>query len=209
MVLNNDDFIVEFEQRLASYTGAPYVVAVDRCTNAILLAVVSTLPAPATVTLPRHTYLSVPMTLILHGYTVQFVDNDWVGSYNIGNTSVYDCAVGFDEGMYKPGQIQCLSFQQKKRLPIGKGGAILLDDVNLYHKLQRLRHDGRNSRISVQEEMGVDPDSITIGYHVNMSPDEAARGILLLNQLQPSHTTGGYANYPDISTLRCFKGYTI
>jgi dTDP-4-amino-4,6-dideoxygalactose transaminase len=35
---NNNDFVELFEQKLCEYTGAPFAVVVDRCTNAILLS---------------------------------------------------------------------------------------------------------------------------------------------------------------------------
>ena len=204
---NNDDFIDLFEERLSTFTGAPYVVVVDRCTNAILLSLQYLLAKSQPITMPTHTYLSVPMTLINYGYNIKFKHEEWVGQYRLGNTNVYDCAVGFKQDMYVPGQIQCLSFQQKKRLAIGKGGAILLDDKKMYEHLKRMRHDGRISRLSTKQEMEANPENIIIGYHMYMSPDEAARGTLLLNQLSPAYQDGSHLDYPNISTLPCFKDY--
>lgn len=197
-MVNNNDFVELFEKRLCEFTGAPYAVAVDCCTNAILLSTVAS-NINSTITLPSHTYLSVPMTLINNGYDISFHDDKWNESYKVTH-NIWDCAVGFKEGMYSKGQVQCLSFQQKKRLPIGKGGAILTDDIKLVKKLKRLRHDGRDSSIPVIDE---DPDDITIGYHMYMSPDQAAKGILLLNQIQEYKESGWY-DYPNISELPCF-----
>lgn len=204
---NNDDFIDLFEKRLSEYTGAPYVVVVDRCTNAILLSLQYLKAKQQTISIPNHTYLSVPMTLINYGYNIKFRYEKWIGHYQMGDTNVYDYAVGFQQNMYVPNQIQCLSFQQKKRLAIGKGGAILLDNEAMYHQLKRMRHDGRISRLSTIQEMEAAPENIIIGYHMYMSPDEAARGTLLLNQLSKTFTNGSYLDYPDISTLPCFKEY--
>lgn len=197
---NNDDFIDLFEQRLCEYTGAPYAVAVDRCTNAILLSLKYL--DIRYVVIPNRTYLSVPMTCINYGIGVAFEAKEWVGNYQLRNSPVYDYAVGFEEGMFIPGQIQCLSFQQKKRLAIGKGGAILLEDEKMYHDLRRLRHDGRNSRIP---EAYDDYSEIMIGYHMNMSPDEAAKGILLLNQLSDEYEVGSYKDYLNLTVLDCFN----
>jgi dTDP-4-amino-4,6-dideoxygalactose transaminase len=203
MLYNNDDFIDAFERRLCEYTAAPYAVAVDRCTNAILLAL-KAIQWSAPLHIPTHTYLSVPMTLMHHSFDITFEAVEWVGEYNLRPSPVYDCAVGFNRDMYKPGTLQCLSFQQKKRLAIGKGGAILLDDPVLYDLLKRMRHDGRNSRIPVRDEiLQGGASDIIMGYHMNMSPDEAAKGILLLNQLGPA-LNGNWCDYPDISTLPCF-----
>jgi dTDP-4-amino-4,6-dideoxygalactose transaminase len=202
---NNNDFIELFEQRLCEYTGAPYAVAVDRCTNAILLALEYQKKRKAKIVLPAHTYISVPMTLINYGYNVWLEYKEWVGSYQIGNTNVYDYAVGFRPNMYRAGEVQCLSFQQKKSLPIGKGGAILLDDHTMYQALKRMRHDGRDSSLGVASEM----EHITLGYHMNMSPDEAAKGILLLNQLTQDYKIGAWQAYPDARDIPCLKEYSI
>jgi dTDP-4-amino-4,6-dideoxygalactose transaminase len=199
---NNEDFLRLFEDKLSKYTGAPHVVVVDRCTNAIFLSLLQF--GKQSITIPKNTYLSVPMTLINMGYDVSFRDEAWEGCYQIGNTPVWDCAVGFHENMYISGQIQCLSFQQKKRLPIGKGGAILLDDAIYASLLRRLRHDGRVSDWSVAYEMEINSENILLGYHMNMSPDEAAKGVLLMNQLNSEYVPGTWKDYPDISTLRCF-----
>lgn len=204
---NNDDFITAFEKRLQEYTGAPYVVAVDRCTNAILLALEYTKKKRQRITIPMHTYQSVPMTLINYGYNVWFRFEEWSGNYQIGNTNVYDYAVGFEKDMYVPGQVQCVSFHQKKRVAIGKGGAILLDDPVMYKALLRMRHDGRSTHMGTHEEIQKYPDEITIGYHMNMSPDEAAKGILLMNQLSGNYVNGTFKDYDNLTELKCFKDY--
>lgn len=203
---NNNDFVELFEQRLCDYTGAPYAVAVDRCTNAILLSMELSHKRKQKVTLPKQTYLSVPMTLIRYGYNVWLEHIEWVGHYQIGFSNVYDYAVGFEKDMYVPGQIQCVSFQQKKRLAIGKGGAILLDNKEQYDLLKRMRHDGRDSSKPVSEEH---PDDLIMGYHMYMSPDEASKGVLLLNQLKEDYTLGSYDDYPDITKFKCLKEFTI
>lgn len=201
---NNNDFVELFEQKLCEFTGAPYAVAVDRCTNAILLALEYYGKKKQKISIPKQTYLSVPMTLINYGYNVWLEFEEWSGHYRIGHTNVYDYAVQFEKNMYVPGQVQCVSFQQKKRLAIGKGGAILLDNKEMYDKLKRMRHDGRNSAVPVANDT-----DIIIGYHMYMSPDEAARGILLLNQLGSHYTRGTYKDYPDMSKLSCLKDYAI
>jgi dTDP-4-amino-4,6-dideoxygalactose transaminase len=201
---NNNDFVELFEQRLCEYTGAPYAVVVDRCTNAILLSLEYQGKKKQRITIPMHTYLSVPMTLINHNYNVWFQFKEWVGHYQLGNTNIYDYAVQFEKNMYISGQVQCVSFQQKKRLAIGKGGAILLDDEEMYKKLKRMRHDGRDSSIPVMHEK---PEDIIMGYHMYMSPDEAVKGLLLLNQLTSDYTLGTFKDYPNLSLIPCLKDY--
>jgi len=203
---NNNDFVELFEEKLCRYTGAPYAVAVDRCTNAILLALEYFNIKSEVLILPKRTYLSVPMTLINYGYNIKLKDIEWQGFYNIENTSVFDYAVGFNRNMYVPGQIQCLSFQQKKRLSIGKGGAILLDNQKMYQTLKRMRHDGRDSSKPVSEE---DTSDVIIGYHMYMSPDEASKGILLLNQLTGNFIPGSYKDYPDMTKFKVLEEYAL
>lgn len=201
---NNNDFVELFENRLCEYTGAPYAVAVDRCTNAILLSMEYYGHKSHLVSIPKNTYLSVPMTLINHGYKIDLKTIEWEENYQIGQTNIYDYAVGFQQNMYIAGQVQCLSFQQKKRLAIGKGGAILLDDEQMYKKLKRMRHDGRDSSIPVIHEK---PEDIIMGYHMYMSPDEAVKGLLLLNQLTSDYTPGTFKDYPNLSLIPCLKDY--
>lgn len=199
--MNNEYFIELFERRLCEFTGAPQAVVVDRCTNAILLCIdllFRFVRATTTLTVPERTYVSVPMTLMNYGYNVEFIDSAWIGNYQIGETNIYDCAVDFRENMYIPGQFQCLSFHQKKRLPIGKGGAILLDDGEIAATLRRMRHDGRDS----SKPVSADLTDIIHGYHMNMSPDEAARGVLLLNQPLTQYVTLGHNDYPNISHIK-------
>jgi dTDP-4-amino-4,6-dideoxygalactose transaminase len=98
--------------------------------------------------------------------------------------------------MYQGGMV-CLSFQQKKSISIGKGGAILLDNEIDYKILKRMAWDGRDASKSVIDDI----DNIILGYHMNMIPDDAAKGVLKLNQYS-GEKIGSYADYPDISV--CF-----
>lgn len=205
--MNNNDFIDLFEKKLCEFTGAPYAVVTDRCTNSIILSLELTQNKDKNFSLPNECYVSVPMMMINYGYKISFREEKWIGKYQIGDSNIWDCAVGFFENMYNYGQIQCLSFQQKKRLAIGKGGAILLDDPILAKKMKRCSMDGRDSSINLKEEILKKKDEIVIGYHFNMSPDEAAKGVLLLNQLKKEYTLGSYLDYPKINELNCFKDF--
>ena len=59
-----------FEEEIADYTGSPYAVSVDSCTNALFL-ICSYLKVKQ-VTIPSKTYLSVPMSIIHAGGNVIF-----------------------------------------------------------------------------------------------------------------------------------------
>ena len=203
MTTNNHFFLNLFEQRLRDFTGAPHVVLVDSCTNAIFLSLVYLRRyqnASGTITIPNRTYVGVPQAILNAGYNVQFEDIGWVGKYHLLDTPVVDAAVGFTQNMYDGGMM-CLSFQQKKALAIGKGGAILLDDEGAYNTLKRMSWDGRDASKSVADDI----ENIIMGYHMNMIPDDAATGVLKLNTYA-GDKIGSFADYPDIS--RIFEGNT-
>jgi len=206
---NNNDFLNLFEKRLSEYTGAPYVVLMDSCTNAIFLSLkyysgISLVSS--NLLIPEQTYVSVPQSLIHAGFTPIYNNKKWKSKYRIGNTPIFDCAVGFKPKMYKKNTFMCLSFQQKKALPIGKGGAILLDNKEAYKTLKRMAFDGRDASIPVKE----DNNNIILGYHMNMTPDQAAKGILLLNQYQfNKKDIKSYKNYPNISGIKYEKNIRI
>ena len=64
--------VKEFEKQLSEYTGAPYVVCVDSSTNALFLCCYRL--EVDIVTIPKHTYLSVPMSIVHAGGEVEFGD---------------------------------------------------------------------------------------------------------------------------------------
>ena len=225
MIDDNIDFIDVFEQKLADYAHSKYCVCTDCCTNALLLSLEAKYilgkidKHSSTVVVPAHTYMSVPMTLQNNGWKIVFSDEKWSSRYSlkiqsanghIEDTYVVDAAVDFREGLaddVNKNALICLSFQQKKRLSLGRGGAILSSDVKAYCLLKRLVYDGRNPRINDTIEVNSRSKDIICGYHSYLEPDKAARGILLLNQpsmLMPYQKIG-YAEYPDLRKLLIWK----
>lgn len=112
----------DFEQAIADYTGAPYAVAVNSCTAALMLAVawhLRTRPWGVTevltatgllamawkssraVDIPRRTYVSVPMAIIHAGGRPTFRDEDWLGAYQLKPLPVWDSARYFTSGLYR------------------------------------------------------------------------------------------------------------
>ena len=138
------DKIFEFEQALAEYTGAPYAVMTDCCTHAIEMCM--RFDKVKRVQFPAYTYLSIPMTMHKLGITYGLLDQKWTGEYQFNGTRIWDSARRLERGMYRPGQLQCLSFGNGKPLQIGRGGAILTDDVEIYDQLSMMRYDGRDLR---------------------------------------------------------------
>src|SRR3990167_4839871 len=117
----------DFEQALCNYTGARFAVAVNSCTAALLLAVQWDLldrwgrgPYP-NVKIPKHTYVSVPMSIIHAGARPYFSDEAWRGAYQLKPLPVWDCARRFTSDMYVPDQFQCVSFAASKILGAEQG----------------------------------------------------------------------------------------
>ena len=68
---NNPYKIVRmFEEEIAEYTGSPYAVSVDSCTNALFL--VCKYLKVKKVTIPSQTYLSVPQSITHAGGEIIF-----------------------------------------------------------------------------------------------------------------------------------------
>jgi len=189
------DAVADFEKSLSNYTNAPYVVTTDCCTHAIELCfrykqhtnVIADL-----ITVPKRTYLSVPM--IFHKLNIPYnlIEYDWKEEYNFGFTNIWDSARCLKPKMYKQKQMQCLSFGRTKPLEIGHGGAILLDDKIAYDWLKKASYDGRDLSIVPWQTQ----QTFNIGYHYMMRPEECVDGLNMLNNNDITHTT---YSYPDIS----------
>ena len=186
------DKIFEFERALAKFTGAPYAVMTDCCTHAIELCL--RFDKVSRVLFPAHTYLSIPMTMHKLGIEYSYSDKVWVGEYQFIGTRIWDSARLLKEGMYREGQLQCLSFGFDKPLSIGRGGAILTDDVEVYDVLSQQRYDGRDLTISPWERQKV----FRVGYHYKPTIEEAQRGLELLPNIDQEPK---YKEYPDLREI--------
>src|SRR3990167_11135651 len=93
----------EFESALCAYTGAPFAVAVNSCTMALLLAVAwhirgyprskdGSVRFVPDVEIPKRTYVGVPMSIIHAGGRPTFRDEDWIGAYQFKPLPVWDSA---------------------------------------------------------------------------------------------------------------------
>lgn len=189
------DIVNLFEQKLALYAGARFAVATDSCSNAIFLAL-KVRNIQGRIRIPAQTYVSVPMQIHHANCIPEFEEKSWSGAYQLGETGIWDSAARFTKNMYVGGgALQCLSFQIKKRLPIGRGGAILLDDWEEYKKLKLMSYDGRDLGLPYTHENHV----AEIGWHNYMTPEDAARGILLMDLLpEDNPDTMTSSHYPDL-----------
>lgn len=190
----------DFEAMVASYMGAPYAVAVDSCTMALLI--VCHYLQVRTVTIPKKTYCSVPQSIIRAGGRLRFEDLEWVGSYQLKPYPIYDCARHMTSGMYLPGSFMCLSFHSTKHLAIGRGGAIVFDDPNAVEYFKRMRFDGRKEGVDPRNDGG-----LIIGYHAYMTPPAAAQGMMLFAALAENNDPLPNSAYPDLSVQPYFQPY--
>lgn len=197
---NAFDVVRAFEREVAALTGAPYAIAVDCCTHAIELCL-RYLKVQGSVRIPKRTYPSVPMTLLKLGIKIEWCDQEWRDEYVLSPVPVIDSSLLLGPQMYRPGFFQCLSFHTKKHLPIGRGGMILTDDAHAAEWLQKSSYDGRDLK-----KLWKESPITQMGYHYYMTPEDAARGILLLRSFGKSRVSlGGSENYPDISTWPVFQ----
>lgn len=199
------DIVEELEYRVAEYAGAPYAVAVDSCTNAILLSLMYTRCNTGTriVGLPAYTYVGVAYAVLNAGGICEFTDYKWSGAYWIIGTDIIDSARRFRKKMYSVGSLYCLSCHWGKHLKIGRGGFILTDDENAYNTLKRMRYDGRQAGVRPKEDKFEVP-----GFHCYMLPEEAARGLRLMAYMPDDNPDLPWDDYVDLRQFPIFqKGY--
>jgi dTDP-4-amino-4,6-dideoxygalactose transaminase len=189
------DKIFNFEKQLAQYTGAPFAIMTDCCTHAIELCVRHDKVRSCSFT--AFTYLSILM--LMHKLNVRYSleDEQWTGEYQLHDTRIWDSARRLEEGMYRPGMMQCLSFGHDKPLPIGRGGAILLDDKAAYDALILMRYDGRNLNISPWPEQ----KQFRVGYHYKPTPEEAELGLALLEGIKFDKPAPKHVHYADLRQI--------
>lgn len=198
------EIVDQFEEALAEYTGAPYVVATDTCTSAIYLALLMknqllvqrgmafAYGSKPTVALPRHTYVGVVQAARNAGYDIVWTNEKWSGSYWLAD-NIVDSAKRFERGMYEAGTFTCVSFGSSKRLNIGRGGAILTDSKEAVDWIRPRSMDGRTPGEDYKTPSFAQP-----GWRMNMTPEIAARGLDLLTYIDDEDQCD-WTEYPDLS----------
>ena len=190
----------QFEQRICEYTGAPFCLTFDNNSNAMFSTLYYEDIRHKEVTIPKHTYMSVPSVIKLNGGKVRFKDSPKKvkGWYRLEGTRTIDSALTFTNDMYVPGSFMVLSFTGPyKHLKLGKGGAVLLDDEKAYNWLKKFRYNGRN-------EMSYHEDTFDmVGMNFYMHPTTAALGLQLMRQFwyegKPISNPDLELEYPDLS----------
>jgi dTDP-4-amino-4,6-dideoxygalactose transaminase len=202
----------EFEEKLAHYTGARFVITLDNMSNGLFLALYYENKikerTEATITIPNRTYPSVPCEIIHAGLKVGFdqVKGKTIkGAYQLKGSNVWDSALTFTADMYKPNTHMCVSFTGPyKHFKLSKGGAILTDDHEAYLWFKRARYSGRR-------EMSYHDDNLDmLGWNFYMMPELAARGLLLMNQFynidgSKKQNPDLELPYPDLSKFDVYK----
>lgn len=201
--------IEAFEQTIANFAGAKCGVAVSSCTNAIFLSLqylksIGELKDGDTITIPSHTFLSVPCQIKLCGLKVKFKDIKWTGRYRLSPTLVHDCATRFKINMFYGFEYEllCLSFQYRKHIKIGRGGMIITNDKDAVEWLKKARINGRNINVTQ-----FDDQLEFVGWNLYMLPEQAARGLSLFEAMSDKNPPdcGSNETYPDLSKLKVFK----
>ena len=207
----------EFEQQLANYTGAKYVVTLDNMSNGLFLTLyyekhINKSIIGNSITIPNRTYPSVPCEIIHAGLKVKWDKKHpqvskckLTGAYQLKGSNIWDSALTFTADMYKPKTHMCVSFTGPyKHFKLSKGGAILTDNFKAYSWFKRARYSGR------RECSYHDDNFDMLGWNFYMMPELAARGLLLMGQFYNDDGTKKEQKdltlpYPDLSK---FKIYT-
>ena len=194
-----------FEEEVAHYTGAPYAVSINSCTNALFLCCKWVGVENQEVIIPKRTYLSPPQSIRQAGGQLVFEDVAWEGIYQFKPFPIYDAAKRLTSNMYIPGTYMCLSFHIKKHLKIGKGGMILLDDPEAAEWLKARRYEGRTAGKMYHED-NIDEE----GWNMYMTPEQAVRGLMLM-QNYPTHMPDIPEDppYRDLTEFDMFKDVEV
>lgn len=165
----------------------------------------------SSITIPKHTYVGVPQVIQHAGLEVIFEDYQWSGMYQLEPFWIWDAARRFTSSMYFEAQTLfdsfppknslfiCTSHHWSKILGIQQGGCILHNDSEADAWFRRARFDGRTEGVAPKD------DNVQIGWHMYMSPEVAAAGIVRLHHLPKDNPDLPNDDYPDLSQMDIFK----
>lgn len=191
------EIVNEFEKKIASFFGAPYAVATDCCTHALELSIRYT--NMNDLVCPNNTYLSIPMTFQKLNLRWKFVENHWENYYHISD-NIIDAAVYWKKDSYVRNSFMCISFQYKKHLNLGRGGAILCESLTDYTNLKKMSHDGRLPGIAWKYQ-----NIESTGYHYYMTPETAQLGLEKLPEaLCTDPKKWNWQDYPYLPDMKVF-----
>jgi len=141
--------------------------------------------------------LSIPQLLNQLNISYTYRDDDWqdAGEYQFLGTRIWDSARLLKRGMYRPGQLQCLSFGNGKPMQLGRVGAILTDDVKAYKELSCMRSDGRDLHIHPWPNQ----QTFKQGYHYCPTLESCTIGLKKLKNVEQPVTK---IHYTDLRTIK-------
>lgn len=160
-----------FEKEFADYIGAPYVIAVDNCTNALWLSLYnySLQNNDGKIRCPAMTFASVAHSIVQTKNILEFTDEYHAGEkYQLKETNIWDCAHQIERGMYEKGQVQCFSFYPNKVLSSAEGGAIATDNKEFAEWAKIARWCGRKAYTTYKYDIEF------AGWKMNMTDMQAA-----------------------------------
>jgi len=204
--------VEHFEARVAEHFGLEYGVAVDCCTSAIFLSLMYRKQRGECgddernyARIPTRTYVSVPFAVMDAGLRPVFYDFTWHDCYEIVPWAVWDAAKLWRYAQVATERFKnnlwCVSFHIKKPIPIGRGGMVLTNDARAAEWLRKARYDGRTADVAL-----TDDQITTRGWHRYMTPEQAARGMALMD-VYPDGVGIPVEEYPDLSKMPVFQGY--
>ena len=192
------EIVKEFENKISSFYGAPYAVAVDCCTHALELCLRHTMAKKITV--PARTYISVPFLADKLNIELIWKQEDWVNYYYL-TENIIDAAVLWKKGSYISNTFMCISFQFKKHLNLGRGGVILLDSKEAAIELKKMSYDGRIPNIPWREQ-----NIKSTGYHYYMIPEVAQKGLEKFEKaVDTIPAQWSVYDWPDLTKMEVFK----
>jgi dTDP-4-amino-4,6-dideoxygalactose transaminase len=202
--------VKDFERAVREYSGSPYAIAVDSCSNALALCCQCPflcIKEYSEIEIPSITYPSVASAIVHAGGRIKFNKNKpWqkIGWYELSPSGIIDSAKYMARNMFTEIRDKlnksvyiCLSFHAKKTIPIGRGGMILTDDKRVEKWLRSARFDGRH-------EKPLHKDSLAMaGWNFYMTPEQASRGLILMQWL-PDFNLLKPDPYIDLSIYKFF-----
>ena len=193
------ELVERFENKIANFFGSKHAVAVDCCTHGVELCL--RYKNVKHYTVPKRTYISISFLAKKLNINFEWREEDWQDYYYLGNTNIIDAAVLWEKDSYKAGTLMVLSFQFRKHLNLGRGGAILTDCSTAYNELKKMSYDGRLPDVPWREQ-----DISSFGLHYYMTPETAAIGLEKINNaIKTKPKKWKVTDWPDLSKMSVFK----
>ena len=190
--------IINFENKIASFFGASFAVAVDSCTHGVELSLRYT--NAKKIFCPKRTYISIPFLSNKLGIKLEWLDNNWTDFYYL-TEDVIDAAVLWKPNSYIPNTFMSISFQYQKHLSLGRGGIILCDNKHDAEQLKKMSYDGRLPNIPWRNQ-NID----MVGYHYYMTPETAEQGLIKLPMaIKNKPKEWSINDWPDLTQMDVFK----